>query len=212
MHHWPVAMWGFNLGCMVHNIRNRSHQLDTAQLDDLIDVGFVFDARTGVWEGKILAARPVFAHERGHARVPQGFIVPAYEPWPKLAWGMRLGSAVARVHQGSVSEHAHRDADKLDAIGFVWSVTDDTWREAILPSLEMFHQREGHCHVPSGFTVPRGDLWPRRAWGMARGTVVNNSIRNRGDYAAQREQDRRRLEAIGFPAFAPDDRWIPFYT
>ena len=57
----------------------------------------------------------------GDLQVTRTFVVPSQAPWPKEAWGLKIGSRVHTIrHQEIyVKDEPERRAE-LDAMGFHW--------------------------------------------------------------------------------------------
>ncbi|OWZ10757.1 hypothetical protein PHMEG_00016343 [Phytophthora megakarya] len=51
---------------------------------------------------------------------------------------------------------------RLEA-GFCYIVHERDWTEKILPSLQTYHQKFGHCIVKHDFEVPNAHPWPEKA-------------------------------------------------
>ena len=82
----------------------------------------------------IVMALTIYKAAYGNVQVPQRFVVPNLKPWPKEAWGMRLGIVVQNIRttgkyiggngrDGSVTAVSPRRRAWLDEIGFVWGST-----------------------------------------------------------------------------------------
>jgi hypothetical protein len=199
---WPKRAWKLNLGKCVHNIRvldifNKQTQRDAAQLEA---IGFVWGSREHRWNTIILPALEAFAAEHGHCEVPIAFIVPSTSPWPREAWGLKLGNCVGSIRSnGNYAAQTERDAARLEAIDFVWRWDEYQWARRIMPSLEVFHRLEGHSDVPIKFVVPSESPWPESAWGLKLGHVVNG-IRHKGTYAKFVARDAGHLSELGLAA------------
>ena len=94
-----------------------------AELDAL---GFVWDDLARRWE-EVRDALVTYKELHGNLQVPDKFAVPSEAPWPKGAWGVKLGLSVKNIRhngdfvwRGNYAEtHPERRAE-LDAMGFRW--------------------------------------------------------------------------------------------
>jgi len=73
---------------------------------------------------------------------------------------------------------------RLDALGFVWDEIEAKWEEGF-QSLQRYHEREGHCRVPSTHCEQ----------GYQLGQWVNRQRRAQATLSPER---RARLDALGF--------------
>ncbi|KAJ8575430.1 hypothetical protein ON010_g3780 [Phytophthora cinnamomi] len=196
---WPEHLWGQHLPNLVRNIRNKGYFANQvkAHQDELKRLKFCYDSTLydRNWREKVMPALRTFHREFGHCNVSQAFTVPLHLPWPKAAWGMRLGITVRKIRCGEIG--ANRDKRELEELGFVWNFIESEWSERIMPALEAFRLLKGHCRVPSSFVVPSDENWPTPSWDLRLGNVVDK-IRGRGSYSAQVSRDKTRLEELGF--------------
>ena len=81
----------------------------------------------------VLAAFQMYQAAYGDLKVPQRFVVPNMAPWPKNAWGLKLGKVVSAIRltgryissTSSTSSSTNQNQQRkqiLDQMGFVWSV------------------------------------------------------------------------------------------
>ena len=142
----PHTEDGFPLGKWVTRQRTarRKGALSTARTERLDALGMVWDGRAWTpltWDESFKLLERF--HEReGHCRVPG----------PHTEDGFPLGKWVTRQRtarrKGALSTAR---TERLDALGMVWdgrAWTPLTWDESF-KLLERFHEREGHCRVPS---------------------------------------------------------------
>ncbi|DBA04150.1 TPA: hypothetical protein N0F65_004258 [Lagenidium giganteum] len=122
---WPSDLWGYRLAGQIAGLRrfgpNDPDALDV--IDDLEALGFAFDIQENSWNEKVLPALEVFHEVFGHLNVPQRFVVPAEEPWPKRAWDMKLGTIARGIRNGrQYCEQAEAHRDRLMELDFPWKV------------------------------------------------------------------------------------------
>jgi len=203
---WPRAAWNMHLGNAVSAIRcgllgvGRDHR----ELDEL---GFVWDHFEEEWSERILPALEVHRQLRGHCRVPQAFVVPSDDKWPKKAWGLRLGFAVNNIRSKCCyAAQVSRDQRQLEKLGFVWNFFEAEWGERILPALKVYFKENGHSRVPLSFVVPSEAPWPIETHRLKLGRRLSN-IRHRGDYFDYTTRSVDMLQAIGFELKIPDAKW-----
>ncbi|EGZ07141.1 hypothetical protein PHYSODRAFT_341316 [Phytophthora sojae] len=199
---WPTLSWGLKLGIIVNGIRRGTYSTQVSRdRARLVELGFVWDPYEFDWSERIMPALETFHRLHGHYRVPVSFVVPLDENWPKLSWGLNLGSAVMTIRQGSYCTEVARSKTHLDELGFVWDVYKSEWRERILPALKAFYRVHGHCRVPAAFEVPAEAAWPEKFHGLELGTAVH-TIRG-GAYFDQIAREMDLLEAIEFDSRTP---------
>jgi hypothetical protein len=124
--------------------------------------------------------------ERGHLRVPRGYV----------DQGLRIDSWLyfqrrARK-KGTVADDKVR---RLEAIGIVWAPVDEAWERGLAAAQE-FHAEHGHLQVPKGYVNHdlRLEVWictQRRA--RKKGTLPGDKV--------------RRLEAIGIVWAPVNEAW-----
>jgi hypothetical protein len=118
---WPEKAWGMKLGMTVSDIRRRHNYQEQSRRDQetLDSLGFVWDVRAFVWTEQIAPALKVYAKKRGHCSMTVSFVVPSQAPWPKKAWGLKLGQKLGNMRRkGTFFEYFGLDAKWLDALGF----------------------------------------------------------------------------------------------
>ena len=101
----------------------------------------------------------------GDLKVPQRFIVPSMKPWPKAAWGMRLGKIV--MHMRSTGKYSTENPERrkqLDEMGFVWQLRSPDKPKVTLSqvytALEVYARVYGNLNVERSFVVPNTEEWP----------------------------------------------------
>ncbi|KAG6969244.1 hypothetical protein JG687_00003340 [Phytophthora cactorum] len=220
---WPIATWGLHLGQIIsrgHDTKRLySSQVANSQ-EEFQKLGFtwkVTNAADRSWKHQVLPALRVFHQEHGHCHVKSSFVVPEWEPWPKGAWGLNLGSIVKRVRAGrSYVDQATRDSDELDKLGFLWDPRDVEWQERILPALVTFADEFRNDEpMTSDFVVPANDPWPKQTWGLELGLFLRDSQR-REQYFVQIVRDASVLDGLGFEVCLSIATWerqvVPLLT
>eukprot|EP01037_Dinobryon_pediforme_P019260 gene19260-19652_t len=139
----------------------------------------------------------VFRKLYHHASVPQAFVVPAEEPWPRELHGDRLGMRISNLRV-SKKRLSPAQVEQLNKAGMVWS--DEEYQVGrIERGLTTYKAMYGDVRIPSLFVVPHGDgRWDRDLWDMKLGKAICK-VRNGGAYEAYRS----RFEALGLTF----DRW-----
>lgn len=173
---WPEHTWGYRLGKQVSLLRRGGREapdvLDV--LEELDAMGFSFNVIESAFVQKVLPALEVYSQQYGDCNVPQGFVVPSDDAWPRRSWGIKLGHIIRNIrsrkqHAEQVEEHRER----LVELGFVWRLnqsTEATNRDVVQPYLEIFEQIYGGVEVPREFVVPSADArWPVAAHGFKLG-------------------------------------------
>eukprot|EP01040_Poterioochromonas_malhamensis_P017260 gene17260-19786_t len=113
----------------------------------------------------------VFRKLYHHANVPQAFVVPAEEPWPRELHGDRLGMRISNLRV-SKKRLSPAQVEQLDNAGMVWS--DEEYQVGrIERGLTTYKAMYGDVRIPSRFVVPHGDgRWDRDLWGMRLGSAI----------------------------------------
>jgi hypothetical protein len=143
----------------------------------LIDrLGATWDERYGELER--------YKEEHGHCRVPDEHVT---------ADGFQLGAWVGtqRVTRDRMPAERRK---RLDALGFVWDVSDYQWEEGFA-HLQAFVCEHGHCTVPALYTSAKG---------FRLGNWVRVQRRSRDSMPADR---KARLDALGFVWDPLTDQW-----
>ena len=165
---------GYRLGQWVKVQRDHKDTMLPERRGRLDELGFVWDALTAGWEEGFRCLE-LFRQREGHCRVPYGYCDPVS--------GYRLGQWVSN-QRAAQEKLSHERRQRLDALGFVWDALAAWWEEGIR-FLEIFHQREGHCRVPS----------LHREGGYRLGQWVSNQRAAQEKLSHER---RQRLDALGF--------------
>ncbi|KAG7388138.1 hypothetical protein PHYPSEUDO_013098 [Phytophthora pseudosyringae] len=218
---WPEETRGLHLGRQIRIFVSDSSVGSSQKLQvvrrQLDAVGFpeILDWKRFQWEQVVLSALTTFKQIEDNMLVPRSFVVPEGDRrWPKPTWGLKLGSRVNSLRQDRDKLTKYQVQD-LDAIGFVWVVSDHNWDELFVPALRRYREIYGHCDVPQSFVVGEAsegdkknvvDGWPEGLIGYRLGTMVNR-IRAVPAYSKYVERDRTELEKLGFNLNSHDQRW-----
>jgi hypothetical protein len=177
---------GYRLGQWVTYQRQAKPDLTEDRLHRLDELGFIWDARSELWEAGY-AALIKFKNREGHCRVPPRHIDDSY----------RLGQwvGVQRENKPDLTEYRLR---RLDGIGFVWDPFADKW-EAGYTALLKFNDRKGNClvavnHVEDGYRLGKWCSAQRQA------------------KSALTEDRLRRLDELGFIWDARSELWEAGYA
>ena len=172
---------GFNLGSWVSNLRTRRQQLNDHQINALNDLGFVWDVRRHLFEVGLDHLKVFVAREK-HSNVPNTHIENGYP----------LGKWVE--HQRSKQDtHPDWKLKALNESGFSWDGRSDNW-EQYFSKLMQFKELEGHCLVPSDFSIDE----------FALGSWVGTQRQSKEKLSPER---RQMLESIGFVWNSRDHAW-----
>ena len=205
---WPLHLHGLPLGKVVSNARQsyKKGNLSDHDMQQLEELGFVWDVREHRWQHETLASLKCFKKAYGDFPIPYPFIVPDGDArWPAHLWGQKLGIVHCNLRTRAEKYSARRQAE-LEAIGFPMDRSEDTWwTRLVLPALTTFHAKHGHVNVPKAFQVPHGDRsWPERSWGLKLGFSVDSWRQNWDDLADYKRQD---LEGLGFDRSPKLSHW-----
>jgi len=102
---WPEALHGFTLGYFIKLLRHQGAMVKNRPERVKILEGIGFSCAPIPTQGQsndqqfhlLLEALKVYKEIYGDIRVPQKFVVPAEEPWPADAWGLRLGPRMVSI-------------------------------------------------------------------------------------------------------------------
>jgi superfamily II DNA or RNA helicase len=128
----------------------KSGELSDEKIKSLEVVGFDWEPRDNYWR-KMHKKLLKFKEENGHCRVPEEFSE------KQLVYWVRTQRRLYREKRLSAEK-----IQKLDSIGFVWSIMDTDWENWYNKLLE-FKEEYHHCSV-SFYSKKYGDLgsWVRR--------------------------------------------------
>jgi hypothetical protein len=186
---WPPALHGLRLGRRLEKLQT-SHDFMNKHPDkvqQLADIGWDPNNMNLVedWDNVLTCLR-LYKAQHGDLRVPSKFIVPSEAPWPRTAWGLKIGVRVAAIRSAGryVKENPNRKA-VLDSLGFEWKVRDTAAHgnveearfATILRALEHYKRlEEPNFTMINKYVVPDSTEWPAELRGMKLGYEVRVEI------------------------------------
>ena len=160
------------------------------------------DARE--WKA-ILASFKMYKAAYGNLKIPQRFVVPNMKPWPKAAWGMRLGKIVGSIRgTGKYIEQNPKRRQVLDDLGFVWQVRAGNKQEMasldqIYTALSIYSEMNGgSVNVPTSFVVPTNDPWPDSVRALPLGRQMSAAL-PKALATEENAEWRSKFQQIGYP-------------
>lgn len=149
-----VTEEGIALGKWISNLRtqyrNGNHNLDEEQLQQLNDLGMVWDDIEAQWQHHFGAAAE-FYDKNGHLDVPVSYT--AEDGFPLGSWLSQIRTARRRDSKRRLTE---AQIDQLDSIGMQWeSRKDILWMQGYKVA-EAYFKANGHLNVPSTYKTPEG--------------------------------------------------------
>ncbi|GMF37759.1 unnamed protein product [Phytophthora fragariaefolia] len=172
---WPEKAWGISLGTIAKSIRARKTYAENAARDkDVLDaVGFVWNHHDTMWNEVIIPALETFVNVYKNDKVPQSFVVPSESPWPKIAWGRKLGVVISDIrNKGIYFAHFGRDIDKLLALGLHLKLSARAWEKRVAPLLKTYAELHDVAEISDDFVVPSEAPWEESMWGVRLGLIV----------------------------------------
>ena len=187
---WPGKSHGLKLGKVTMAIRAK--QAWKTKRPELERMGFVFVSIDDIrWDSQLYPALHRYKELHQDLQVPVDFVIPYSEDYPPSTHGIKLGLLVKSIRNRGDYKSKRQ---QLEALGFEYqSQTNSRWEKKILPALFMYQQVHGDLLVPAQFVVPRNSPWPKSAYDLRLGSIVNH-IRNNGLWESKHEQ----LERMGF--------------
>lgn len=160
-------------------------RLTEEQIRRLDGIGMEWESRAGrAWE-RGYQELVSFREQHGHTDVPVKFVTVDGYPLGKFVSNQR--SAWKNRRDGLAGKRRVLPAERerrLDAIGFVWEKTAQTW-ERYYAAAETYYRREGHLRVPVGYVTEDG---------LALGTWLRSKAAAKDSLP---QEKRKALEAIG---------------
>jgi superfamily II DNA or RNA helicase len=141
---------------------------------------WTWDHRTAAWKNGF-EQLVKFKKDHGHCIVPSKFKVGNFG----------LGQWVV-IQRSNLKTMTAERKQKLDAIGFVWNLSNKAWEEGFSKLLK-FKKTEGHCNVPRGTMLDHLNLYN---WCAVQKRNGNKMVADR----------KQRLEDIGFIWGATKDK------
>jgi len=145
--------------------------------------------------------RVLEAYHRIHGDlvIPESFIVPSSNEYPKEWHGVKLAKHIytMRWWQRHISQNKDR-VSQLNKLGYIWERLQPRWN-LFVDALGIYRNLYGDVMVPATFTIPRSNDWPKACWDLPLGGIVQR-VRLRHDYligdnAIERKQ---QLDRLGF--------------
>ncbi|KAE8882355.1 hypothetical protein PF005_g5998 [Phytophthora fragariae] len=178
---WPYRTWGRELRHVLTCVQIGQHYGGHVALANFHANEACVVATPQIekqWTTVVLPALHTFASVFGHCAVQQDFVVPALFPWPKPAFGARLGSIVAAMEKcGVYFAEVGLNADRLETFGFRYKLRDAPWQQRIAPLLSTFASLYPHEIVPEDFVIPPKAPWTQEFWGLRLGKIIAWSSR-----------------------------------
>jgi hypothetical protein len=124
------------LGSWVNSLRKRRDRLSADQRAALEALGFIWVALDSKWQAQFDVLER-FQKQHGHCLVTKKHEAeyPGLQKW--------IGNQRIRRERGGMDGEQMK---RLDAIGFIWSVSDAKW-QVQFAALERFQKQHGHCSV-----------------------------------------------------------------
>lgn len=204
-----TCSWRTTRPSLAHNDAQRpSTSTASTTALQLAQTGSDDDQRDAKEYQAVLAAFKMYKAAYGDLKIPQRFVVPSMKPWPKPAWGMRLGKVVMHMRATGkfISNHPERKQE-LDDLGFVWQVRPGAAPKVTLTqvytALDTYRQIHGNVNVDPGFFVPNTEEWPESVRELPLGKSLVSLSKQLDKKANQKWKDR--FAALGWPDGASAD-------
>ncbi|KAL4172203.1 hypothetical protein KRP22_007370 [Phytophthora ramorum] len=199
---WSKQTWGLELGLFLSNSHSREQYFVQIVKDAgvLGDLGFEVSLSDATWERQVVPLLTIFSMIfPNQLKLPEDFVIPHKQPWPRNVWGLKLGSIGAQnTSRLAVVEHEWKQrSEPTETLSLVSENRNQQWKIRILPALFTFVKVFGDCRLGGHFTVPSEDPWPKPTWGLRLGAGVADYQKN-GTYFEQIGRDADRLDALGF--------------
>jgi len=161
----------------------KNHSMAKDKIKRLDAIGFVWDALDSRWEEMIEALKQ-YKDKHGNCNVPNNSSDHKY----LYNW---IRSRRAAYRNQTINKD---EIERLDAIGFAWSVLDSRWEEMI-EALKQYKDKHGDCNVPNKYTD---------------NTQLANWVRSKRERYRNNTLDKdqiSQLENIGFKWNTLDSTW-----
>jgi len=206
---WPTELHGFKLGKRLQRLLisdfflNKYPEKKNALLQ--IGLNLSLDSLIDDWD-MIYKALVTYKDIYGDLRVPNKFIIPREESWPKLCWEMKLGLKLSSIR--STGRYVKDDSNRrklLDELGFEWRLRDHTHKqqlgeqlfEQVYDALVFYKENiDSELNVPQSYVVPSGENWPENLWTLKLGDYVQ-AIKDKDKLVFGHEERERRLKELG---------------
>eukprot|EP00522_Entomoneis_paludosa_P001294 CAMPEP_0172472340 /NCGR_PEP_ID=MMETSP1065-20121228/68285_1 /TAXON_ID=265537 /ORGANISM="Amphiprora paludosa, Strain CCMP125" /LENGTH=1042 /DNA_ID=CAMNT_0013230471 /DNA_START=191 /DNA_END=3319 /DNA_ORIENTATION=+ len=168
------------------------------------------------WKATI-AAFQMYKAAYGNLKVPQRFMVPNMKPWPKAAWGMRLGKVVGSIRgTGKYIQGDPKRRQVLDELGFIWQVRASPTEkgsattkaganefvslEQMYTALAIYSKlNDGSIIVPTSFVVPTTGPWPDSVKELPLGRQMASGALVKELKKSENERWKSKFAELGFP-------------
>eukprot|EP00977_Amphora_coffeiformis_P005031 scaffold1064_cov85-Amphora_coffeaeformis.AAC.20 len=152
----------------------------------------------------VLTAFKLYKAAYGDLKIPQRFVVPSMKPWPKPAWGMRLGKIVMHMRStGKYTDNHPERKQELDDLGFLWQVRPaaapkQVTLTQVYTALDTYQRLNGgSTAVPLNFVVPNAPEWPESVRELPLGKSLVSLSKQLDKKADQKWKDR--FATLGWP-------------
>ncbi len=177
---------GVTLGRWVVTQRTSKDQMPSERIQQLDDLGFVWNPHTEQWEEGFTALQ-AYKEQHGDCRVPQR------HPFK----GVTLGRWVM-TQRTSKDQMTPERKQRLDDLGFVWDFLTEQWEESFA-ALQAYKEQHGDCRVPSVLKFN----------GLNLGVWINNQRKAKDEMPSERKQ---RLDDLGFVWDFLTEQWEESFT
>ena len=169
-----VTEEGIKLGQIVHDIRSGQRDVSYDEMEQLDDIGFVWDDNQTIPFVETYQLLIDYVEEHGNCKVPTKYVTQE---------GVKLGRIVSNIRSGK-RKLSDDERKQLNNIGFIWGISKsfDEVYQLLLDYIEEY----GNCKVPTKYITQEG-VWL--------GKIVHNI---RSGSRKIRDSERERLDSIGF--------------
>ena len=223
-----ITSSGEKLGCWIRNQRiaykNRGKSVEERmgglapltdeQVQKLESIGMMWDVYTDDWNYMFKLAEEYYKEhkEHGNLKIPYSYITSNGEKlgcWistQRIAYKNRGKSVEERM--GGLAPLTDEQVQKLESIGMIWDVYNDTWN-SMFKLAEEYYREHGDLKIPQTYITSNGEklgIWinTQRAAYKNRGKSVEE--RNNA-FAPLTDEQVQRLEAIGMLWDVYTDVW-----
>lgn len=206
---WPAELYGFKLGKRLQRLLisdffiNKYPEKKNALLQ--IGLNLSLDCLIDDWD-IIYKALVKYKEIYGDVRVPNKYIVPREETWPKLCWDMKLGLKLSSIRStGRYVKDDNNRKKQLDELGFEWRLRDHTHKqqlgeqlfEQIYEALVLYKENiDAELNVSPSYVIPADETWPEHLWNLKLGEYVQ-SIKDKDKLVFGHEEREKRLKELG---------------
>ena len=207
---WPNELHGFKLGKRLQRLLISDFFLNKYpdKKNALLQIGLnlSLDSLIDDWD-MIYKALVTYKDIYGDLRVPNKFIIPREESWPKLCWDMKLGLKLSSIRStGRYIKEDSKRKKQLDELGFEKRLRDHTHKqqlgeqlfEQIYDALVIYKENiDNELNVPESFIIPNNNnIWPENLWNLKLGEYIK-SIKDKDKLVFGHEEREKRLRDLG---------------